>query len=77
VSLVPSFLHLCGLIYTVSATVLGLGFVGFALRVLLDKQDETGVSLTADKPARYAFRYSLAYLFFLFSALLIDRVLFP
>lgn len=76
VSLVPSFLNLCGKTYTISATVLGLGFVGFALRVLFDRQDETGVSLTADKPARHAFRYSLAYLFFLFSALLIDRVLF-
>lgn len=77
VSLVPSFLHLCGLVYTVSASLLGAGFVWFALRVLLDRQDETGVSLTADKPARQAFRYSLAYLFLLFSALLVDRVLFP
>ncbi|WP_367159531.1 heme o synthase [Kozakia baliensis] len=77
VSLVPSFLHLCGMIYTVTATALGAGFMYFALRVLMDKQDASGVSQTADKPARYAFRYSLAYLFFLFLGLLIDRVLFP
>ncbi|AOX16359.1 heme o synthase [Kozakia baliensis] len=76
VSLVPSFLHLCGMIYTVTATALGAGFMYFALRVLMDKQDASGVSQTADKPARYAFRYSLAYLFFLFLGLLIDRVLF-
>jgi len=43
--------------------------------VLMDKQDATGVSLTKDKPARFAFRYSLAYLFFLFCGLLVDRVL--
>jgi len=75
VSLVPGFMHLCGPFYTVSAAALGLGFMGFALRVLFDRQDEAGVSLTKDRPARMAFRYSLAYLFFLFAALLVDRVL--
>ncbi|UMM64642.1 Protoheme IX farnesyltransferase [Aristophania vespae] len=75
VSLVPSAVGQCGWFYTVSALMLDGGFILFALKVLLDQQDEKGVSLTADKPARFAFRYSLAYLFFLFSALLIDRML--
>jgi len=75
VTLVPSVLHLCGLFYTVCAVVLNGGFMIAAWRVLRDRQDEAGVSLTGDKPARQAFRYSLAYLFFLFFALLIDRVL--
>jgi protoheme IX farnesyltransferase len=38
-----------------------------------DKQDETGVSLTNDAPARAAFRYSLAYLAILFAAVAVDH----
>lgn len=75
VTVVPSFLHLCGVFYTVAAVLLDAGFFYCAVQVMRDRQDEAGVSLTGDKPARIAFRYSLAYLFFLFLALLIDRVL--
>ncbi|MDF7674453.1 heme o synthase [Acetobacteraceae bacterium ESL0709] len=75
VSLAPSVVGQCGWFYTVCATLLDGGFIFFAVKVLLDRQDEKGVSLTGDKPARLAFRYSLAYLFFLFSSLLIDRIL--
>ncbi len=75
VSLLPSAVGQCGWFYTVCAAVLGIGFIYYGLRVLFDKQDEKGNSLTKDKPARYAFRYSLAYLFFLFCGLLVDRVL--
>lgn len=75
VSLVPGFVGQCGWFYTICAALLDGGFILCALKVLLDQQDEKGVSLTGDKPARLAFRYSLAYLFFLFSALLIDRML--
>lgn len=75
VSLVPSVVGQCGWFYTVCASLLDLGFIYYGLRVLCDKQDEKGNSLTKDKPARHAFRYSLAYLFFLFCGLLIDRVL--
>ncbi len=73
VSLVPSFLHLCGTLYTVTALVLGLGFVACAVRVLLEKQDASGVSLNGDKAARLSFRFSLAYLFLLFCGLLADH----
>ncbi|RFD19153.1 protoheme IX farnesyltransferase [Komagataeibacter melaceti] len=73
VSLVPSFTHQAGWLYTIVATVLGLGFIYFAIQVLRDKQDANGVSLTGDRPARYSFRYSLAYLFLLFCGLLADH----
>jgi protoheme IX farnesyltransferase len=42
--------------------------------VLRDAQDEAGVSLTRNKPARLAFRYSILYLFLLFGACAIDRL---
>ncbi|MBS1090393.1 protoheme IX farnesyltransferase [Gluconobacter sp. Dm-74] len=75
VSLVPAFVHEVGLTYTIVTSLLDLGFILCAFRVLMDKQDAAGVSLTKDKPARFAFRYSLAYLFLLFCGLLVDRVL--
>lgn len=75
VSLVPSFVGQCGWFYTASAVILDVGFLYFTVKVLRDRQDEKGFSQTADRPARLAFRYSLAYLFLLFCGLLIDRVL--
>jgi len=74
-SLVPSFMHLCGWIYTVTALALGGGFVACAVGVLRDRQTQTGASLTNDRPARRAFRFSLAYLFLLFCGLLADHLL--
>ncbi|MFH7811153.1 MULTISPECIES: heme o synthase [Acetobacter] len=73
VSLIPSFVGESGLIYTVTALVLGLGFIACAVRVLLEPQDENGVSQKGDKAARISFRFSLAYLFFLFCGLLGDH----
>ena len=73
ISLIPSFMHLCGVVYTVTAVVLGLGFVACAVRVLLEPQDEQGVSLKGDKAARISFRFSLLYLFLLFCGLLADH----
>lgn len=75
VSLVPGIMGQCGWFYTICAALLDAGFLYCAFRVLFDRQDAKGVSLTGDKPARYAFRYSLAYLFLLFCGLLIDRVI--
>ncbi|GBQ94981.1 protoheme IX farnesyltransferase [Acetobacter nitrogenifigens DSM 23921 = NBRC 105050] len=75
VSLTPSFMGLCGPLYTVTATLLGLGFVACAVRVLLEKQDDAGVSLVGDRAARVSFRFSLAYLFLLFCGLLGDHAL--
>ncbi|MBR0559943.1 heme o synthase [Neokomagataea anthophila] len=74
-SLAPSVTHECGWFYTVTTSLLDVGFIACAVRVLRDEQDERGVSLTKDVPARFAFRYSLAYLFLLFCGLLVDRVL--
>ena len=62
-----------GAIYGATAAVLGAGFLVAAWRVLRDPQDESGVSLTRDAPARAAFRYSLAYLAALFLAVAIDH----
>lgn len=72
-SLLPWALGHAGAIYGVTAAVLGAGFLIAAWRVLRDRQDENGVSLTRDAPARAAFRYSLAYLAVLFLAVAIDH----
>ena len=72
-SLLPWALGLSGLIYGVSALVLGAGFVTMSWRVLRDDQDAAGVSLTRDAPAKAAFRFSLLYLFVLFLAVAVDR----
>ena len=75
VSLMPWGSHLAGMIYGFSAALLGAGFVAMSWTVLRDQQDAAGVSQTGDKPARAAFKYSLAYLFLLFGALIADHVL--
>ncbi len=72
-TLVPWFLGFSGTVYAVAAAALGLGFLASVYRVATDRQDETGVSLTNDAPARAAFKYSIAYLFILFAALAIDH----
>jgi protoheme IX farnesyltransferase len=74
VSLLPVLWHLTGLVYALSTIVLDAGFLICAVRVLRDRQDAAGVSLTQDKPARQAFRFSLLYLAVLFTAVIIDRL---
>ena len=74
VTLAPWFLGFSGLVYLVVASVLAAVFLASVLRVLTDRQDETGVSLTNDAPARAAFKFSILYLFLLFAALPIDRL---
>jgi protoheme IX farnesyltransferase len=73
-SLLPWAVGFAGPIYALSALALGLGFVASAWRVLRDRQDAAGVSLTKDAPARAAFKYSILYLFVLFAALAVDRL---
>ena len=73
VSLLPWVLREAGTIYGLTATVLGLGFLVCVRRVAHDRQDANGVSLTADAPARAAFRFSILYLFALFTALAMDH----
>ncbi len=74
-SLLPWLLGLAGPVYGVSALALGLGFLACAWRVLTDRQDAAGVSQTGDRPARAAFKYSLAYLFLILTMLTVDGFL--
>jgi len=74
-TLVPWFVGFSGLTYVATAALLGIGFLVSVWRVLMDKQDATGVSLTNDAPARAAFKFSILYLFILFGGLAIDRVI--
>jgi protoheme IX farnesyltransferase len=74
VSVAPWLLHYTGPVYGLSALVLGLGFLATVWRVWRDEQDPTGVSLTRDVPAKQCFKYSIIYLFVLFGALVVDRL---
>ena len=74
VSLLPWAVHGAGPVYGVCALVLGLGFLVGAWRVLRDRQDGAGRSLTNDAPARMLFRYSLLYLAVLYLAFAVDRL---
>jgi protoheme IX farnesyltransferase len=75
-SLVPFFMGFSGTLYGVGAGLLGVVFLERVYRVMTDRQDETGVSLTRDMPAKRAFKYSVLYLFALFGVLAIDRLVF-
>ena len=75
-SLVPFFVGFSGPLYGVSAGVLGAVFLERVYHVVTDRQDEAGVSLTRDMPAKRAFKYSVLYLFALFGVLAIDRLVF-
>ena len=74
VAVLPWVLGYTGALYGISAGVLSIGFVAFSWRVLRDPQDAAGVSLGGDKPARLAFRYSLAYLAAIFVAVAADKM---
>ncbi len=73
-SFLPSVIGFSGWLYTLSASVLGGLFLLHSYRVITDKQDALGVSLTKDAPARRAFKYSISYLFRIFGALALDRL---
>ncbi len=73
VSLLPWALGCAGPIYGLAALVLGMGLIVTGWRVLRDRQDAAGISLSRDAPAKAAFRYSLLYLFVLFLALAVDH----
>lgn len=66
VSLMPWAMHSAGLIYAVSALVLGGLFIAYAWRLLRDYSDAL---------ARAMFRYSIVYLSLLFAAMLVDHYL--
>lgn len=74
-TLAPYVVGFSGLPYGITAGLLGLVFLHKVYRVMADRQDATGRSLTGDKPAKAAFKYSIYYLFALFGALAIDRLM--
>jgi len=73
-TLVPFLMGFSGLPYGVAASLLGLVFLQLVYRVITDRQDELGTSLTGDAPAKTAFKFSVVYLFALFGALALDRL---
>jgi protoheme IX farnesyltransferase len=73
-SLLPWALHLTGPVYGLAAVAMGAGFVIGAWRVLRDRQDAAGVSLTRDAPAKALFRFSLLHLAVLFAAFAVDAL---
>jgi len=66
VSLLPYVIRMSGALYLASALVLGGIFLGYALRIYFAYSDAV---------AQKTFRYSIAYLAFLFAALLVDHYL--
>lgn len=74
VSLAPVALGFAGAVYGAAAVLLGAGFLRHALAVLRDRQDGSGISLSGDRAAKAAFRFSITYLFALFGALALDRL---
>jgi protoheme IX farnesyltransferase len=66
VSLLPYVVRMSGLGYLLAACLLGSIFVGYALRIYFAYSDAV---------AKKTFRYSIAYLAFLFAALLVDHYL--
>jgi len=65
-SLLPYVVRMSGLVYLLAALGLGALFVAYALRIYFAYSDAL---------AQKTFRYSIAYLAFLFSALLVDHYL--
>jgi protoheme IX farnesyltransferase len=63
-SLLPFVYGMSGLIYLVSATLLGLMFLGYAIRLYVRYSDEL---------SRRTFHFSIAYLSLLFAGLLVDH----
>jgi heme o synthase len=74
-TLAPFFMGFSGLPYGIVAGLLGAVFLQRAYRVMTDRQDAGGNSLTGDAPAKAAFKYSVLYLFVLFGALAADRLI--
>jgi heme o synthase len=66
VSLLPYVVRMSGVVYAVAALALGAVFIAYALRIYLAYSDAL---------AQKTFRYSIVYLAFLFTALLVDHYL--
>ena len=76
ITLLPVAIGMSGPAYGAAALVLGGFFLHYMWRVKRDVQDEAGVSRSNDAPARAAFRFSILYLFVLFTALAADKLVF-
>jgi heme o synthase len=63
-TLIPFAMKMSGLIYLVSAIVLNAIFIGYGYKIWKNYSDAL---------AKKAFTYSIAYLAFLFAALLVDH----
>jgi protoheme IX farnesyltransferase len=74
-SLAPVAIGFAGAVYGLAAAVLGALFLRHAVAVLREAQDAAGVSRAGDAAAKGCFRYSITYLFALFGALALDRLL--
>jgi protoheme IX farnesyltransferase len=70
VGVAPALIGLGGPLYLAVSTVLGAGFVYFALAVFLRREGHA-----ADRASRALFSFSLLYLFSLFAALIADHAL--
>jgi protoheme IX farnesyltransferase len=66
VSLLPCALGFAGPVYGLAALALGGGFLAYAIQLWRDRSQRT---------ATRTFRYSIVYLFALFSALVVDKAL--
>lgn len=64
VSILPYLTGMCGLIYLVAASLLGAGFMGYALKLKFAPSENTAIK---------TFGYSIVYLIALFVALLVDH----
>ena len=67
VTIIPYLISMCGLIYLVTALVLGGGFLYYAIAMMLRPDD-------LELPMK-TFKYSITYLCILFAALLVDHYL--
>lgn len=65
-SLSPTLVGMAGSLYLFGAAVLGIGFIGAAVRVIRDR---------TYRSARQMFGYSIIYLFLLFSLLLVEQAI--
>ena len=65
-AVLPAVMGMTSIVYGVVASMLGLGFLGYALRLKLEPSDANAMAL---------FKYSIVYLFLIFLALGLDAIL--
>jgi protoheme IX farnesyltransferase len=68
VGMVPAVMGFGGMLYTVTASILGAFFIVFAYDCYRTREGEA-----ADRAAKHLFAYSVLYLFVLFAALLVEH----